>query len=704
MKMNYPFPGSGLKWVAAVGLAIGLVVSAAHGDGETYDYDALGRIITVTYNDGAVMEYVYDNNGNRLVKSIRVGGAATNHPPLAVTQPGIADGATNVATRDLVVAWTGVTDPDPGDSVSYGLYLGTNAVPLPAWSGWETNYTVERLAAFTRYYWRVTSRDSQNASTSSVTWSFVTGNAVPQADFAASPRSTWVPAEVFFTDTSVSPDDPITVRAWDFNNDGHVDATNQHPVHVYTNAGFYTVRLDVQDEHGAAATMIKTNYIEVYDDSDYDGIVNTLDNCPYTYNPGQRDMNTNGVGDVCDPDMDSDGIPNDTDNVPWIPNPDQADSDHDGYGDAGATSHCVCTSAELQAALTAAATNGLDDVVHLVQGLYRVPDNGGAAFTYRTSESNQLVLLGGYLATGCAVRVTNAVATILDGEQTLVNGDGGILNLVAEADWAFANLVLDSLTLRGGHAYHYGGGAYAHSTFGGIQARNLLVYSNLAVQSGGLLLEAVHGAIEVGKCVVQDNTADYFGGAWLHSANGTITVRNNLFARNQALYYGGGLTFDVAYGSSVVENNTLVANEAHELFAPALYMIMKDCADVHLRNNIIWTNLAPDEWEIEVDDRSRGDAYAWHNDIMLFETFKFKSLIGNISLWPAFKNPAAGDYALASDSPCIDVGTNQTWMATATDLAAQARVIHDIVDMGAFEFNPALSGLRALPWLMLLME
>jgi len=62
------------------------------------------------------------------------------------------------------------------------------------------------------------------------------------------------------------------------------------------------------------------------------------DNCPGLYNPDQTDANYNGVGDACDPaadsDFDDDGIPNTSDNCVLDYNPSQADSDHDGQGDA----------------------------------------------------------------------------------------------------------------------------------------------------------------------------------------------------------------------------------------------------------------------------------------------------------------------------------------------------------------------------------
>lgn len=55
-------------------------------------------------------------------------------------------------------------------------------------------------------------------------------------------------------------------------------------------------------------------------DSDMDGILDDVDNCPTTPNAGQEDVDTDTVGDVCD-------------NCPDMANMDQADADNDGVGD-----------------------------------------------------------------------------------------------------------------------------------------------------------------------------------------------------------------------------------------------------------------------------------------------------------------------------------------------------------------------------------
>ncbi len=46
----------------AAGLALGLASVALAA---SYEYDALGRLIAVTHDDGSTVDYAYDANGNR---------------------------------------------------------------------------------------------------------------------------------------------------------------------------------------------------------------------------------------------------------------------------------------------------------------------------------------------------------------------------------------------------------------------------------------------------------------------------------------------------------------------------------------------------------------------------------------------------------------------------------------------------------------
>jgi len=57
------------------------------------------------------------------------------------------------------------------------------------------------------------------------------------------------------------------------------------------------------------------------------------DNCPETFNPYQEDLDGDGAGDACDPDLDGDGVLDTVDDCPLDYDPFQEDGDRDGMGD-----------------------------------------------------------------------------------------------------------------------------------------------------------------------------------------------------------------------------------------------------------------------------------------------------------------------------------------------------------------------------------
>ena len=66
-------------------------------------------------------------------------------------------------------------------------------------------------------------------------------------------------------------------------------------------------------------------------DPDSDLIPDFLDNCALVSNPGQADLDTDNIGDLCDTDIDGDGVENTLDAFPYDP-AETTDTDGDGVG------------------------------------------------------------------------------------------------------------------------------------------------------------------------------------------------------------------------------------------------------------------------------------------------------------------------------------------------------------------------------------
>ncbi|MFA5415563.1 MAG: PKD domain-containing protein, partial [Methanoregula sp.] len=81
----------------------------------------------------------------------------------------------------------------------------------------------------------------------------------PVANFSATPTTGTMPLTVTFTDASIG--NP-TGWNWSFGDDSLVNATVQHPVHTYANAGVYTVSLNATNA-GGSDTTTRMNYITV---------------------------------------------------------------------------------------------------------------------------------------------------------------------------------------------------------------------------------------------------------------------------------------------------------------------------------------------------------------------------------------------------------------------------------------------------------
>ena len=136
-------------------------------------------------------------------------------------------------------------------------------------------------------------------------------NPAPEARFAATPTTGYVPFGVQFIDRSTG---QINSWKWDFDNDGIVDSTVRNPWYTYKDVGNYTVSLAVSGPDGSD-TEVKIAFIEV---NPRPGLANFI--AEPTYGDGATtvqftDMSTGNITSWAW-DFESDGIVDSTEQNP----------------------------------------------------------------------------------------------------------------------------------------------------------------------------------------------------------------------------------------------------------------------------------------------------------------------------------------------------------------------------------------------------
>ncbi len=116
------------------------------------------------------------------------------------------------------------------------------------------------IAAFNAYAWCGASNQGGGISwTNSASSGYSITYIPPVADFTATPTNGRTPLTVQFTDASTG---PITSWAWDFDNDGTIDSTEQNPTYTYSKPGIYTVKLTVTSPYDSDSE-VKTSFITI---------------------------------------------------------------------------------------------------------------------------------------------------------------------------------------------------------------------------------------------------------------------------------------------------------------------------------------------------------------------------------------------------------------------------------------------------------
>ena len=247
------------------------------------------------------------------------------------------------------------------------------------------------------------------------------------------------------------------------------------------------------------------------------------------------------------------------------------------------------------------------------------------------------------------------------------------------------------LTITGGRNYYYGGGITNSSALSII---NSTISGNSSDSQGGGIYNQRGGALTIINSTISGNSANYGGG--IYNECGIVTVTNSVISGNSADTRGGGIFHPTGaddYGywtfnySLLTLTNTTVSGNTSYLdggiysntedisygFTPFSY----DFTPLTITNSIIALNYSG-------CDNPFGYYFAGGNNII-------DSDPGFVAA-PVFDeqgkltNLDELNLSLTAESQAIDAGEN-SYVAAKTDIAGNPRIMREIVDIGAYEYQ-----------------
>ncbi len=175
----------GFALLAAVPM-LAAAFTFAHAGSATYEYDPKGRVSKITYDDGTVVDYTYDANGNNS------GVTRTTPPPDTIppTAPGTPS-FTNITMTSATASWIAATDNKGVAGYDYKVNAGS-------WQSLSNVLSINltSLSPATSYTVQVRARDAASnlgpASSNSFTTPDTQAPSVPTSLSGSAPNSSTV--------------------------------------------------------------------------------------------------------------------------------------------------------------------------------------------------------------------------------------------------------------------------------------------------------------------------------------------------------------------------------------------------------------------------------------------------------------------------------------------------------------------------------
>ena len=327
----------------------------------------------------------------------------------------------------------------------------------------------------------------------------------------------------------------------------------------------------------------------------------------------------------------------------------------------------------------------------------------GAAYTLAV-ESDEIWVAGGTYN-------ISATVTILKKALSFYGGFAGTESTLDERNWKTnktiisnlganriftigannvdaSNIIIDGVTIQNGNsatgaAIQMPGNATNNSRCKNVIIRNCIIRNNLG-SAGGTVLVGIGAEISFYNCLFINNESpvSIISG---NGANGKLHVYNCTFVNNKTAAGGSVISFSDA--NNVLTNSILWNNKAVDTVIGATFKagsspatvkalagdFKLDSAIVSLDSTLVYIELSNTNTDVKGPN--------------------FKSPGTSVGVVPDVTTLDAFDYSLLVSSPCINVGDNN-FMTDSFDLAKNARISGNIVDLGPYEFVATTTGFK----------
>jgi len=256
--------------------------------------------------------------------------------------------------------------------------------------------------------------------------------------------------------------------------------------------------------------------------------------------------------------------------------------------------------------------------------------------------------------------------------------------------------VLTNCEIIGNTNYNYGASVYAGAA---TVVANCTIASNKASKptvsydegyGAGICADGA-GTVVQNCTIYGNNTSDGNYGGGVHVRAGAI-IRNSLIYGNSAVN-GGGIAMYPNGSSPKISNCTVVSNTA-SLQGGGIYVFLRTGQTSCVENVVSYFNTCVNgSSNIYFFSDQLPYHYIVNSCIAPTNAFVTTGIGGyyyanNIEVNPQFAGKDTGDWRLTQASPCVNTGTNETWMDGAVDLDLHSRIdrFSGIVDMGCYEY------------------